>query len=117
MTEPTRIGGNARFSAISIHGSTAYLAGQVSQLKDGDITAQCHDVFAKIDALLDQAGSDRSHVLSAQIWLKDMADYAGMNEVWDSWINPESPPVRACVQSPMAQSHYLVEIMVITAIR
>lgn len=116
MTHPIRIGGNARFSAITIHGDTIYLAGQVSQLVDGDITDQSREVLAKIDALLEQAGSDRAHVLSAQIWLKNMADYAGMNAVWDGWIDPEHPPVRACVEAPMAQPHYLVEITVVAAV-
>lgn len=81
MSDIQRIGGSARFSAITIHNNTAYLAGQVSQLKEGDIVAQSKDVFAKVGALLEEAKSDVSRVLSVQIWLKSMDDYAGMNEV------------------------------------
>lgn len=112
-----RIGGSQRFSQIVIHNHTVYLAGQVSQLVEGDITAQSEDVFAKIDALLAQAGSDKNHVLSAQIWLADMGDYDGMNAAWDAWLSGVGAPVRACVESPMAKKHYRVEIMVIAAMR
>lgn len=118
MTHPIqRIGGSPRFSAIVIHNETVYLAGQVSQLTEGDITAQSEDVFAKIDALLEQAGSGKSHVLSAQIWLADMNDYDAMNTAWDAWVNGVGAPVRACVESPMAKKHYKIEVMVIAATR
>lgn len=116
MSNIQRIGGSARFSAITIHNKTVYLAGQVSQLKDGDITEQSNDVFAKVDALLEEAKTDVSRVLSVQIWLKTMDDYAGMNDIWDNWIDTKNAPVRVCVEAPMAQPHYLVEILVIAAV-
>ncbi|MBX3686126.1 MAG: RidA family protein [Rhodocyclaceae bacterium] len=112
-----RIGGSQRFSQVVTHNHTVYLAGQVSQLADGDITAQSEDVFAKIDALLEQAGSDKNHMLSAQIWLADMDDYDAMNAAWDAWLSGVGAPVRACVESPMAKKNYRVEIMVIAAVR
>ena len=116
MSDIQRIGGSARFSAITVHNNTAYLAGQVSQLKDGDITEQSKDVFAKVDALLKEANTESSRVLSVQIWLKTMDDYSGMNEVWDIWIDSENAPVRVCVEAPMAQQHYLIEVLVIAAV-
>jgi enamine deaminase RidA (YjgF/YER057c/UK114 family) len=116
MSDIQRIGGSARFSAITIHNGVVYLAGQVSQLKNGDIDVQTKDVFAKIDALLAEAGTETSRLLSAQIWLKTMDDFAAMNAVWDDWVDAASPPVRACVEAPMAQPHYLIEVMVIAAL-
>lgn len=67
-----RIGASARFSQIVIHDRTVYLAGQVSQLTDGDVAAQAFDIFSKIESLLAEAGSDKNRMLSAQIWLADM---------------------------------------------
>ncbi len=109
------IGGSERFSAIVIHGNVAYLAGQVSQKKEAGIAEQTQDVFDKIDALLEQAGSSRASMLSVQIWLKNMADYDGMNAVWDAWLKDCKSPTRVCVEAAMAQNHYLVEVMVIAA--
>ncbi|WP_247256944.1 RidA family protein [Pseudomonas moorei] len=111
-----RIGTTKRFSQAVIHNNTAYLAGQVSQLTEGDITAQSQDVFDKIDTLLTKAGTDKGQLLSAQIWLADMADYDGMNQVWDAWLADAQAPVRVCVESPMAKKHYRIEVQVIAAL-
>ncbi|MDE1167810.1 MAG: RidA family protein [Pseudomonas sp.] len=111
-----RIGTTARFSEIVIHHDTAYLAGQVSQLSEGDISAQAQDVFDKIDALLAKAATHKGQLLSAQIWLADMADYAAMNQVWDAWLADVDAPVRVCVQAPMAKKHYRIEVQVIAAL-
>lgn len=110
-----RIGGTQRFSQIVIHNGTVYLAGQVSQLADGDISVQSQDVFAKIDALLAQAGTDKGRLLSAQVWLADMVDYEGMNQAWDAWLARGGAPVRVCVESPMAKKHYRIEVQVTAA--
>lgn len=115
MSDIQRIGGSSRFSAITIHNQTVYLAGQVSQLTEGGIAEQSTDVFAKVDSLLAEAGTEKSRVLSVQIWLKTMADYTGMNEVWDNWIDAENPPVRVCVEAPMAKPGYLIEVLVVAA--
>lgn len=112
----TKIGGSARFSAISIHNGQVHLAGQVSQLKDGDITEQSRDVFAKVDALLAEAGTSRENLISVQIWLADMADYAGMNAVWDEWVASVTPPTRVCVEARMAQPHYRIEVLALAAV-
>lgn len=110
-----KIGGSARFSAIAVHNGQVHLAGQVSQLKDGDIEAQSRDVFAKVDALLSEAGTSRENLISVQIWLADMADYAGMNAVWDEWVSSTTPPTRVCVEARMAQPHYRIEVLAIAA--
>lgn len=110
-----RIGTTPRFSEAVIHQGTVYLAGQVSQLIDADISAQAHDVLRKIDELLTRAGTDNSQLLSAQIWLKDMADYPAMNAIWDAWLEQVKAPVRVCVEAPMAKPHYRIEVLVIAA--
>jgi enamine deaminase RidA (YjgF/YER057c/UK114 family) len=69
-----------------------------------------------IDSLLAGAGSDTTKPLSANVWLSNMADFAEMNSVWDAWVSPGNPPARACVESRLALSKYLVEIMVIAAV-
>jgi len=107
-------------SQIVIHGSTVYLSGQVADiatLDTSDITAQSEQVLAKVDALLVQAGTSKSKLLSAQIWVKDMEEhFAPMNEVWCAWLDPDAKPVRACVASPMARPNILVEVMAIAAL-
>lgn len=111
----TKIGGSARFSAIATHAGQVHLAGQVSQLRDAGIEQQSADVFAKVDALLSEAGTDRGHIISVQVWLADMDDYAGFNAVWDDWVREIPPPTRVCVEARLAQPHYKVELLVIAA--
>ena len=109
----TKIGGSARFSTIAIHNGQIHLAGQVSQIKDGDITAQSRDVFEKIDVLLGEAGTTRENLISVQIWLADMDDYGEMNAVWDEWVSSVIPPTRVCVEARMAQPYYRIEALAI----
>ncbi len=117
MDQPvTKIGGSARFSAIAIHNGAVHLAGQVSQLKDADIVEQSKDVFAKIDALLEEAGSDRSKLISVQLGLADMDDYAGLDAAWDEWVQDVTAPTRVCVEARMAQPHYKIEALAIAAL-
>ena len=111
----TKVGGSSRFSAIAVHNGAVHLAGQVSQLKEGGIVEQTRDVFAKVDDLLAQAGTDRSKLISVQLWLADMDDYAGMNDVWDDWVQDVTPPTRVCVEARMAQPHYKIEVPAIAA--
>ena len=106
-----KIGGSSRFFAIAIHKDQVHLAGQVSQINDGDITDQARDVFAKVDALLAEAAIKREDLISLQIWLADMANYEGMNAVWDDWVSTITPPTRICVEARMAQPHYRVEVL------
>lgn len=112
----TKIGGSSRFAAIAIHGNTVHLAGQVSQIEEGDIAEQSRDVFAKVDALLAQAGTTRDKLISVQIWLADMADYAAMNAEWDAWVAGTTPPTRVCVEARMAKPHYKIEVLAIAAL-
>jgi enamine deaminase RidA (YjgF/YER057c/UK114 family) len=107
-------------SQIVIHGGTVYLSGQVADiatLESSDITAQTEQVLAKVDALLEQAGTSKAKLLSAQIWVKDMEEhFAPMNKVWCDWVDPDNKPVRACVASPMARPSILVEVMAVAAL-
>lgn len=114
MTTITRLNRGPRMSQAVIHNGTIYLAGQVGA--PGECAAnQTQAILAKIDALLAQSGSDKSHVLSATIWLTDMADFEEMNAVWDNWIDSEAPPARATGQSRLARPECKVEIIVVAA--
>lgn len=110
----TRMESGTRMSQIVTHGDTVYLAGQVAS---GDTVAdQTRGILEKIDALLTQAGTDKSKLLSTTIWLCSMDDFAEMNGVWDAWIDPANPPARACVESPrLATPEFRVEMMVTAA--
>ncbi len=107
-----------RMSQAVIHGGVAYLAGQVAgNAKGKSVTDQTKDILAAIDALLKDAGTDKSKLLTAQIWLTDMKTFAEMNAVWDAWVSPGNTPARATVQSPaLAAPGYDVEIMVTAAL-
>ena len=105
-----------RMSQLVIHGDTAYLAGQVAQNAAGQsVEAQTKDILATIDSLLAEAGTDKSKLLSATIWLTDMDTFNGMNAVWDAWVSPGNTPARACVESRLAAPQFNVEIGVIAA--
>ena len=109
-----RIDAGARMSQAVIHGDTIYLAGQVGA-PGQSVTAQTEAVLASIDALLGRTGSDKSRILSATIWLADMADFAEMNAVWDRWIDGKDPPARATGEAKLATPDYRVEIIVVAA--
>ena len=105
-----------RMSQAVVHGNTVYLAGQVAQNAPGQSVAeQTKDILATIDRLLGEAGTDKSKLLSAQIWLSDIASFNEMNQVWDAWVTPGQAPCRACVESKLAAPKFTVEIMVIAA--
>jgi enamine deaminase RidA (YjgF/YER057c/UK114 family) len=105
-----------RMSQAVIRDDTVYLAGQVAQNAAGrSVAEQTQDVLAEIDRLLAQAGSDKSKLLTAQIWLADISTFDEMNEVWDAWVAPGDPPVRACVEAKLARPQFTVEIMVTAA--
>jgi enamine deaminase RidA (YjgF/YER057c/UK114 family) len=112
-----RIETGPRMSQAVIHGDTVYLAGQVALDKPGaSVTEQTRNVLDRIDAFLGQAGSDKSRLLTATIWITDMADFAEMNAVWDAWVTQGSTPCRACVESKLASPNFSVEIQVIAAL-
>lgn len=106
---------NARMSQAVVHGDTVYLAGQVSDAPD--VAAQTRDILQKIDALLAQAGSDRTRLVSATLWLADIGDYGAVNAVWDAWIPAGTAPARACVESRLAGDAFRVEIGAIAAVK
>jgi enamine deaminase RidA (YjgF/YER057c/UK114 family) len=116
MTEIKRIKVGPRMSQAVVHGDTVYLAGQVALNAPGaSAREQTLDILASIDALLAEAGTDKSKLLSATIWLTDMGNFAEMNEVWDAWVSPGNTPGRACVEAKLAAPQFTVEIAVIAA--
>ncbi len=111
----TRHHGNQRMSQIVIHGDTVYLAGQVAADASADISVQTQQVLQKIEALLEEAGSDKSKILSAQIWLANIGHFAQMNAVWDAWVAAGHAPARACIETRLASPDLLVEVGIIAA--
>jgi enamine deaminase RidA (YjgF/YER057c/UK114 family) len=111
-----RITTNARMSKIVKHNGTAYLCGQVAKDRNGDIRTQTIGMLEKVEELLESIGSGRDKILSATIYLADMADFKEMNEVWDNWIQEGHAPARACVQAQMASPELKVEISVVAAV-
>ena len=114
MADIKRIETNARMSEAVICNGIVWLAGQVG--KPGDnVTDQTREVLAQIDRLLAEAGSDKTRILSAQIWMADMANFAEMNAVWDAWVPAGHAPARATGESALATPDYKVEIIVVAA--
>lgn len=106
----------ARMSELAVHGGVCYLAGQVAVGGAKDVAGQTREVLAAVDALLARAGSDKTKILRAQIYLADIADFAGMNAVWDQWVVPGHTPPRATVQAALAKPQWKVEIVVTAAL-
>jgi enamine deaminase RidA (YjgF/YER057c/UK114 family) len=105
-----------RMSQCVVHGNTVYTAGQVAQgARGGSVAEQTKDILATIDRLLAQAGTDKSKLLTANIWLADIGTFDQMNQVWDAWVAPGNPPARATVEATLAHPDYKVEIMVSAA--
>ncbi|MGF6228606.1 enamine deaminase RidA (YjgF/YER057c/UK114 family) [Inquilinus ginsengisoli] len=111
-----RIGVGPRMSAAVIHGDRVFLAGQVAETPTPDVTEQTRQILATIDGLLAEAGTDKTKLLTANIWLADIADFAAMNAAWDKWVSPGNTPARATVESRLAGPEYRVEIQVTAAI-
>ena len=107
-----RIDPGNRMSEASIHGGIANLAGQVPVTPDADIETQTREVLAEIDELLAKCGSDKTRILRAQIYLADIADFAGMNRAWDAWVVAGNAPARATVEARLANPAWKVEIVV-----
>lgn len=106
----------SRMSQATIHGSTVYVAGQVAADPVPDVKKQTAQILAQIDGLLKDAGSDKTKLLSANIWLSDVRYFPDMNSVWDAWVAAGHTPARATVEAKLAGPQYLVEIAVIAAI-
>jgi enamine deaminase RidA (YjgF/YER057c/UK114 family) len=111
-----RIKPGPRMSGAVVHGNTVYLAGQVaSQAAGQSVTEQTKEILSIIDSLLAEAGTDKSKLLMANIWLTDMATFQEMNAVWDAWVSPGNTPARATVEAKLAAPAFKVEIAVIAA--
>ena len=105
-----------RMSKAVVHGNTVYLAGIVADSPKGkSVSEQTKDILRQIDGFLAKAGSDKSKLLSANIWITDMANFGEMNAVWDAWVAPGNTPARATVEAKLAAPDYKVEIMVVAA--
>jgi enamine deaminase RidA (YjgF/YER057c/UK114 family) len=104
-----------RMSRCVVRGDTVYLAGLTANDASQDIKGQTQQILDKIDGYLAQAGTSKSNLLTANLWIKDMALFADMNAVWNAWVDPENPPARACVKADLARPQILVEIMVTAA--
>jgi enamine deaminase RidA (YjgF/YER057c/UK114 family) len=106
-----------RLSEVAIHNETVYLAGQIAEETSADIQGQTREVLGHVDRLLAESGSDKTCILSCQIYIKDLKDFAGMNEVWDDWVPSGHTPPRATVEAQLANPEVLVEIVVVAAQR
>ena len=106
-----------RLSGLVIHhaSGTAYLAGQVAEDTKADVSGQTRQVLATIDSLLAEAGSDKTKILSATIFLPDIGDFAAMNAVWEAWVPEGQTPARATIEAKLASPAYKVEIQVVAA--
>ncbi|TFW24695.1 RidA family protein [Massilia arenosa] len=106
-----------RLSEIAIHNQTIYLAGQIAEDTTQDIVGQTREVLGHVDRLLAEAGSDRTCILMCQIYISDMANFPGMNSVWDEWVPQGHTPPRATVEAKLANPACLVEICITAAVR
>jgi enamine deaminase RidA (YjgF/YER057c/UK114 family) len=105
-----------RMSKAVVHGDTVYLAGIVADAPKGkSVAEQTQSILSQIDGFLAAAGTNKSKLLSANIWITDMANFAEMNAVWDAWVSPGNTPARATVEASLASPDYKVEIMVVAA--
>jgi enamine deaminase RidA (YjgF/YER057c/UK114 family) len=105
-----------RMSEMAVHQGVAYLAGQVAEDASADIAGQTRQVLAAVDALLARAGTDKTRILRAQIFLADLADFDAMNAVWEAWVAEGHAPPRATVQAALANPGWKVEIVVTAAV-
>ena len=111
-----RIDQNARRSRALTHNGLVYLSGQVPDDRSVGVADQARQVLRKIDELLAEAGTSRARLLSAQIWLKSMDDFAAFNEVWDAWVVPGETPTRCCGKVELNDPKCLVEIVAVAAL-
>lgn len=105
-----------RTSLAVVHGNTAYIGGVVADDTSGDVKDQTKQILAEMDRLLAAAGTDKSKLISVNIWLTDINTFADMNAVWDAWVAPGNFPARATVEARLAEPQYKVEMMAVAAI-
>jgi enamine deaminase RidA (YjgF/YER057c/UK114 family) len=116
MSPVRHIDPGPRLSEATVFGDRMYLSGMIPEDTSADITGQVKQALAEIDALLTKGGSDRTKILSAVIWLRDISDFAAMNAVWDAWVVSGQTPARATVQARLNDPKMKIEIMVVAAI-
>ena len=116
MMHIRRLAPEARLSGAVIHAGTVYLAGQVPEDTSLDAEGQTRDVLQQIDALLAQAGTDKKHLLSVQVFLRDIAEAPAMNRAWDAWVPPQHKPARATIEAKLVDAAWRVEITAIAAL-
>lgn len=116
MHEPRRIDGDARMSQAVVWRDLVFLSGQVDLLhRAAGFETQMRNILARVEHLLARAGSSKSSLLMATIWLRDVQDFETMNRIWEAWIDDAHPPARATVQARLVDDAFLVEIAVIAA--
>jgi len=115
MSSIQRVNVEKRLSDMAVYNGVAYLAGQVAEDTSQDIAGQTRQVLAAVDRLLAQAGSDKSRILMAQIFVANMKEFDGMNQAWDAWVAGGNAPPRATVEARLANPDYKVEIVVTAA--
>ena len=111
-----RIGSGPRMSQAVVYGNTVYLAGQVAEKPVPSVKKQTEQILKSIDRLLKEAGTNKSKILSANVWLADIRGFSEMNEAWDAWVSKGNAPARATVEAKLAAPQFLVEIMVQAAL-
>ena len=116
MSEIKRIGTGARMSEAVCYNGIVWVAGQVGK-PGGTVAQQTADCLAEVDRILAEAGTDKSRILSTQIWLADIATFSQMNAVWDTWVSPGNTPARATGEAKLATPDYQVEVIVTAALR
>lgn len=116
MQDIKRIDQNARRSRALVHNGLVYLSGQVPDDRSGNVQEQARQVLKKIDDLLAETGTSKSRLLSAQVWLKTMDDFAAFNVVWDAWVTPGETPTRCCGKVELNDPKCLVEITAVAAL-
>jgi enamine deaminase RidA (YjgF/YER057c/UK114 family) len=105
-----------RFCEMVVYNGVVTTAGITARDESGDVKVQAADILVQIDGLLAEAGSSKARLLTASIWLRDIAHFAGLNEIWDGWIDKHNLPVRATVEARLAAPELLVEIQVTAAV-
>ena len=116
MSSVQRFHVGPRMSETAVHQGVVYLAGQVADDASQDITGQTRQVLAAVDRLLAEAGSSKSQILRAQIFLVDLAEFDAMNAVWEAWVVPGHTPPRATVQANLAKPGWKIEVVVTAAV-
>ena len=112
-----RIDVGARLSKVVIHGDTVYLAGQVATQAAGkSVTEQTKEILAQIDALLAEAGTDKTKLLTANIYITDLATFGELNAVWEAWVSPGNTPCRTTIEAKLASPNYAIEIGIVAAL-